>query len=73
MYSGQSLPYSYASPLSATSAPLQPGYISLLEPRYVLEDEKDKAAGCQSLPSIYEALGNDNPLPYPAPTSVPPP
>ncbi|KAJ5293649.1 hypothetical protein PENANT_c002G08874 [Penicillium antarcticum] len=63
---GQSLPYSYAS----NNAP-QPGYISPTEPRRVIEDEKDKPR--QSLPSIHEALGNDNPLPYPAPTSAPPP
>ncbi|KAJ6018664.1 hypothetical protein N7522_000731 [Penicillium canescens] len=60
------LPYSYAS----TNAP-QPGYISPTESRRVIEDEKDKPR--QSLPSIHEALGNDNPLPYPAPTSAPPP
>jgi hypothetical protein len=63
---GQSLPYSYAS----TNAP-QPGYISPTEPRRAIEEEKDKPR--QSLPSIHEALGNDNPLPYPAPTSAPPP
>lgn len=63
---GQSLPYSYAS----NNAP-QSGYISPTEPRRVIEDEKDKPR--QSLPSIHEALGNDNPLPYPAPTSAPPP
>lgn len=63
---GQSLPYSYAS----TNAP-QPGYVSPTEPRRAIEDEKDKPR--QSLPSIHEALGNDNPLPYPAPTSAPPP
>lgn len=65
MYSGQSLPYSYAPP--ASSAPSQPGYISPSESRRVLEDEKDKAAPRQSLPSIHEALD----LPYPAPTSAP--
>lgn len=71
MYSGQPLPYAYAPP--ATSAPAQPGYHSPTESRRVLEEEKDKSAARQSLPSIHEALGNDNPLPYPAPTSAPPP
>lgn len=71
MYSGQPLPYAYAPP--ATSAPAQPGYHSPTESRRALEDEKEKSAARQSLPSIHEALGNDNPLPYPAPTSAPPP
>lgn len=70
MYAGQSLPYSYAP---ATSAPSQPGYISPPESRRILEDDKEKPSGRQSLPSIHEALGNDNHLPYPAPTSAPPP
>ncbi|KAJ5153457.1 Zinc finger NHR/GATA-type [Penicillium canariense] len=70
MYAGQPLPYSYAP---ATSAPSQSGYISPPASRRVLEDDKDKTGGRQSLPSIHEALGNDNPLPYPAPTSAPPP
>lgn len=67
MYSGQQLPYAYAPP--ASSAPSQPGYISPPESRRVLEDEKDKIAPRQSLPSIHEALD----LPYPAPTSAPQP
>lgn len=66
MYSGQPLPYSYAS-----NAP--PGYISSPEARRTVEDEKEKHTPRQSLPSIHEALGNDNPLPYPASTSAPPP
>lgn len=71
MYSGQSLPYSsYAPPTS--NAPSQSGYISPPESRRVIEDEKEKAASRQSLPSIHEALGKDNHLPYPAPTSAPP-
>lgn len=70
MYAGQSLPYSYAP---TTSAPSQPGYISPPESRRILEDDKEKPSGRQSLPSIHEALGNDNHLPYPAPTSAPPP
>ncbi|KAJ5119152.1 Zinc finger NHR/GATA-type [Penicillium atrosanguineum] len=64
MYSGQQLPYSYAS---TTNAPSQPGYISPPESRRTIEDEKDKATPRQSLPSIHEALD----LPYPAPTSAP--
>ncbi|KAJ5161281.1 Zinc finger NHR/GATA-type [Penicillium capsulatum] len=71
MYTGHPLPYAYAPP--ATSAPAQPGYHSPTESRRALEDDKDKSASRQSLPSIHEALGNDNPLPYPAPTSGPPP
>ncbi|KAF3390643.1 GATA zinc finger domain-containing protein 10 [Penicillium rolfsii] len=70
MYAGQSLPYSYAP---ATGAPSQPGYISPPESRRILEDDKEKPSGRQSLPSIHEALGNDNHLPYPTPTSAPPP
>ncbi|KAJ5155073.1 Zinc finger NHR/GATA-type [Penicillium coprophilum] len=61
---GQSLPYSYAN------AP--PGYISSPEARRAIEEEKEKHNPRQSLPSIHEALG-DNPLPYPASTSAPPP
>ncbi|KAJ5733668.1 Zinc finger NHR/GATA-type [Penicillium malachiteum] len=70
MYTGQpqTLPYSYAP---ASNAPPQPGYISPPESRRV-EEEKDKTSR-QSLPSIHEALGKDNHLPYPAPTSAPPP
>lgn len=64
MPSGQQLPY-YPPP--ATSTPSQPGHISPPESRRVLEDEKDKAAPRQSLPSIHEALD----LPYPASTSGP--
>lgn len=71
MYPGQPLPYSY--PSSNTSAP---GCISPLDSRRALEEEKEKSQPQpqpqrQSLPSIHEALGNDNPLPYPAPTSAP--
>ncbi|KAJ5328129.1 Zinc finger NHR/GATA-type [Penicillium brevicompactum] len=65
MYAGQPLSYAYApNP--------QPGYISPSEARRGIEDEKDKHTPRQSLPSIHEALGNDS-LPYPAPTSAPPP
>ncbi|KAB8259115.1 hypothetical protein BDV32DRAFT_60050 [Aspergillus pseudonomiae] len=74
MYSGQPLPCSY--PTSSASAPsVQPGYISPTDSRRVLEEEKEKQQSQpqrQSLPSIHEALGNDNPLPYPAPTSAAP-
>ncbi|KAJ5884814.1 Zinc finger NHR/GATA-type [Penicillium taxi] len=68
MYSGQPLPYSYAP--ATTSGPSQPGYISPPDSRRALDDDKEK--GRQSLPSIHEALGKDNHLPYPAPTSAPP-
>lgn len=67
MYPNQSLPYSY----STTPTSGGPGYISPPESRRA-DDEKEKAPR-QSLPSIHEALGNDNPLPYPPPpTSAPP-
>ncbi|RDW86910.1 GATA-type sexual development transcription factor NsdD [Aspergillus mulundensis] len=66
MYPNNPLPFSY----STTPTSAGPGYISPPEPRRA-EDEKEKAPR-QSLPSIHEALGNDNPLPYPAPTSAPP-
>lgn len=69
MYSGQPLPYAYAT--HATNTPSQSGYVSPSESRRTLEDEKDKATPRQSLPSIHEALGNDPSLPYPAPTSAP--
>jgi hypothetical protein len=68
MYAGQPLSYPYAP---ANGAPPQPGYVSPSEARRGIEDEKDKHTR-QSLPSIHEALGNDS-LPYPAPTSAPPP
>lgn len=65
MYTGQPPSYSYVPP--ASSSPAQPGYISPPESRRVLEDEPDKPAPRQSLPSIHEALD----LPYPTPTSAP--
>ncbi|KAJ6157629.1 Zinc finger NHR/GATA-type [Penicillium chermesinum] len=64
MYSGQ-------YPSYAPSNVPPPGYVSPPESRRILDDEKEKAAR-QSLPSIHEALGKDNHLPYPAPTSAPP-
>jgi hypothetical protein len=65
MYWSQPTSYPYSTtPINAGSR-----YVSPPEPR--LADEKDKHR--QSLPSIREALGNDNPLPYPVlPTSAPP-
>ncbi|EAW09932.1 GATA-type sexual development transcription factor NsdD [Aspergillus clavatus NRRL 1] len=74
MYPNQSSPYSYQP--SAASALAQPGYISSPDSRRALEEEKEKQLQPQrqSLPSIHEALRNDNSLPYPAPpTSAPPP
>ncbi|KAJ5135091.1 Zinc finger NHR/GATA-type [Penicillium bovifimosum] len=68
MYSGQHMPYSYAP---SASAPPQ-GYVSPPETRRAIEEEKEKHTPRQSLPSIHEALGNDNPLPYATPTSAPP-
>ncbi|KAF7714482.1 Sexual development transcription factor NsdD-like protein [Penicillium ucsense] len=69
MYTTQSHSYSYAPP---TTAPSQPPYLSSSEPRRLVDDEMEKAAGRQSLPSIHEALGNDNHLPYPSSASAPP-
>lgn len=76
MYSSQpSVPYSYGTPAGSTGS-LQSGYISPPESRRTLEEDKEKQQvppARQSLPSIHEALGNDNPLPYHnAPTSAPP-
>ncbi|KAL3466220.1 hypothetical protein BJX64DRAFT_23744 [Aspergillus heterothallicus] len=66
MYSTQPPQYPY----STTPTNAAPGYVSPPEPRRA-DEEKDKPR--QSLPSIHEALGNDNPLPYPGPpTSAPP-
>ncbi|KAL2861163.1 GATA-type sexual development transcription factor NsdD [Aspergillus lucknowensis] len=66
IYSNQPPPYSY----STTPTNAGPGYISPPDSRRA-EDEKDKPR--QSLPSIHEALGNDNPLPYPPPSTSAPP
>lgn len=73
MYSGQPPPYSYSTPAHNPGAP--PGYISPPDSRRAFDEEKEKLAQQQrqSLPSIHEALGNENPLPYTAPpTSAPP-
>ncbi|KAE8351346.1 hypothetical protein BDV28DRAFT_137275 [Aspergillus coremiiformis] len=73
MYSGQPLPYSYSAS-SVSAASVQPGYISPPESRRAEEDKEKQQPQPQrqSLPSIHEALGNDNPLPYPASTSTAP-
>lgn len=76
MYSSQPpVPYSYGTSAGSTGS-LQSGYISPPESRRALEEDKEKQQvppQRQSLPSIHEALGNDNPLPYHnAPTSAPP-
>jgi hypothetical protein len=68
MYASQYPPYSYAP----SSASPQPGYISLPEARRAIEDGKDKHTPKPSLPSIHEALGNDNITTYPAPISAVP-
>lgn len=73
MYSGQPPPYSYSTPAHNPGA--SPGYISPPDSRRAFDEEKEKLAQQQrqSLPSIHEALGNENPLPYAAPpTSAPP-
>lgn len=77
MYSSQPVSYSYGTPTASTTGSLQSGYISPPESRRALDEENEKQQAPpqrQSLPSIHEALGNDNPLPYhTAPTSAPPP
>lgn len=73
MYSGQPPPpYSYSS--AAQRAGSLPGYVSPPDSRRALEEDKEKQAQQQrqSLPSIHEALGNENPLPYAGHTSGPP-
>ncbi|OJJ44393.1 hypothetical protein ASPZODRAFT_144959 [Penicilliopsis zonata CBS 506.65] len=76
MYPGQQVPYTYPP---SSSVGHQPGYFSPPDShaRRLVEDEKEKQQQQnaqpqrQSLPSIHEALGNDN-LPYPGPpTSAP--
>ncbi|KAA8646483.1 hypothetical protein EYZ11_000274 [Aspergillus tanneri] len=71
MYPGQPLQHSYSTSTVRTGS-VPPGYVSPPDSRRALEEEKEKKPQRQSLPSIHEALGNDNPLPYPAPTSAPP-
>ena len=61
-------PYSYP-PSTACPGPPQSGLISPPELRRTVEDEKEQQPQRQSLPSIHEALGNDNHLQYPAPPS----
>ncbi len=68
MYRNQPPPYPYST--APTNAGL--GYIPSPESRRA-EDERKKQAPRQSLPSIHEALGNDDPLPYqPPPTTAAP-
>ncbi|KKA24360.1 Sexual development transcription factor NsdD [Rasamsonia emersonii CBS 393.64] len=59
MYPGPPPPYSYQT----TSAPPAP--------RNNEKEQSQPQPPRQSLPSIHEALGNDNPLPYPGPASSP--
>jgi hypothetical protein len=68
IYPGPPPPYSYPA---ATAPP--PSHISPPVPRRTMENEKEQPQPRQSLPSIHEALGNDNPLPYPGPASSAPP
>lgn len=73
MYSSQPPSYPYTTP-TASNGSLPSGYISPPESRRALEEEKERQVQPQrqSLPSIHEALGNDNPLSYPGPpTSAP--
>ncbi|KAH8695006.1 hypothetical protein BGW36DRAFT_428901 [Talaromyces proteolyticus] len=68
MYPGPPPPYSY--PASAVSS-IPPTHSHSPAPRRSMEIDKDPSQQLprQSLPSIHEALGNENPLPYPAPSS----
>ncbi|GKZ96838.1 hypothetical protein AnigIFM59636_011356 [Aspergillus niger] len=71
MYPDQSLPLSYSA--LTGSGHLQSGGISSPASRRILKkDERQRQRQRQTLPSIHEALGNDNDLPYPAPTLAPP-
>ncbi|KAL1963051.1 hypothetical protein VTN77DRAFT_8697 [Rasamsonia byssochlamydoides] len=79
MYPGPPPPYSYPATTATTVPPLS-GHISPPAPRRTMENEKEQSQPQpqpqpprQSLPSIHEALGSDNPLPYPGPPSSGPP
>ena len=75
MYSGPPPPYSYPSSTASSVLGLT-GYISPPDSRRTSDDDKDPQAALhqQSLPSIHEALGKDQPLLYSAapPAIVPP-
>ncbi len=65
MYPNQPHPYPYST------APTNAGLGDILSPESRrAKDEKEKQAARQSLPSIHEALGNDDPLPYRAPPTT---
>lgn len=71
MYPGQSLPYPY-TPTTSSGGSSQSGYFTSLDSHRAMEEREKQ--NCvqpqrQSLPSIHEALGRDNPLP---PSSGPP-
>ncbi|MCJ1227826.1 hypothetical protein MMC12_004485 [Toensbergia leucococca] len=69
MYSGPPPPYSYPS---STASTVVGGYISPAESRRTSDDDKEQPpAHRQSLPSIQEALGNEQSLQYtPAPSKT---
>ncbi|KAI9710728.1 MAG: hypothetical protein M1820_002561 [Bogoriella megaspora] len=76
-----SYPYSYPPPPynqpngnSSSSAPGLPGIKSPPPSKWSPKDEKEqKPATRQSLPSIHEALGSNQPLPYSTSAAPPPP
>ena len=74
-YSCPPPPYSQSSSASTSSAPGLPGIKSSPTSRWSPKDEQEQnSVARQSLPSIHEALGSDQPLQYsgpPAPTSAP--
>ena len=75
MYSGPPPPYSYPSSTASSVLGLT-GYISPPDSRRTSDDDKDSQAALrqQSLPSIHEALGKDQPLLYSSgPPSIVPP
>lgn len=80
MYSGQSLPYAYPTPTTSAgpSQSTQSGYFPSSEPHRAIEEKEERQCPVQpqrqSLPSIHEALGTENPLPLYSgpPTSGPP-
>lgn len=69
MYPGPPPPYIYPSkPVSSIPPPPPPSHSRSPAPRRSMELDKDPSQPQpprQSLPSIHEALGNENPLPYP--------
>ena len=74
LYSGPPPPYSYASSTTSSGPPAHSAYDSPSDQRRSsAKEEKDIFGGRQSLPSISEALGHAEPVPFPTPVSIAPP